>query len=228
MQSASSSPPRARIGCSLLAALGVIALGLLAGLYPWATADPLPHDPTLIPGTPILDAVHYVVVPAESSLTLTIDAMIGRVSGSAEMNEGAVELVRENDGWRVIASLTMDVSTLNVGNDMVNGLIRRTLGAEAYPSGVFLARSETTIPDLEHTIYTVNLTGELELSGVVRPYTFETVLTFDGDRLVLDCAAMVDAKDFGVRVPRIVGSGVMDSTLHVVTAREREGAAPDG
>lgn len=216
------------MGCSLLAALGVIALGLLAGLYPWATADPLPHDPTLIPGTPIPDAVRYVVVPAESDLTLTIDAMIGRVSGSAEMKEGAVELVRENDGWRVIASLTMDVSTLNVGNDMVNGLIRRTLGAEAYPSGVFLARSETTIPDIEHTTYTVNLTGELELSGVVRPYTFETVLTFESDRLVLDSAAMVDAKDFGVRVPRIVGSGVMDSTMHVVTAREREGAAPDG
>lgn len=225
----SHSPRRgARSGCGLMAAIGVILLGLVAGLYPWATADPIPRDPTLIPGTPIPEAIRYVVVPEESDLTLTIDSMIGRVSGGAEMKEGTVELVREGDGWRVIANLSMDVSTLNVGNDMVNGLIRRTLGADAYPVGVFLARSETTIPDIEHTTDTVNLTGELELRGVVRPYTFATVLVFEGDRLILDSAAEVDANDFGVTVPRIVGNGIMDSTMHVMTAREDRSTAPSG
>ena len=228
MRSTASPPSGARRGCGLLAALGVIALGLLAGLYPWVTADRLPRDPTLIPGTPIPEAVRYTVVPAESDLTLTIDAMIGRVSGHAEMKEGAVELLREGDGWRVLASLTMDVSSMNVGNDMVNGLIRRTLGADAYPHGVFLARSERTLPDIEHATYTVDLVGELELRGVVQPYTFETVLTFDGDRLVLNATAAVDAKDFGMTVPRIVGSGVMDTTLYVVTARQPAGATPGG
>lgn len=220
MLAASHTPSASRRGCGLLAALGVMALGLLAGLYPWLTADPIPHDPTLIPGTPIPEAARYVVVPAESDLGLTIDAMIGRVSGQAEMKEGTVELVREGEGWRVIASLTMDVASMNVGNNMVNGLIRRTLGADEYPSGVFLAQSETTIPAIEDGSYTVELTGELELRGVVRPYTFHTTLMFAGDRLVLDAAAQVDARDFGVSVPRIIGSGVMDSTMHVVTERE--------
>lgn len=218
---AASQPPRATPrGCGLLAALGIVALGLLAGLYPWITADVIPRDPTLIPGTPIPDAVRYVVVPAESDLGLTIDAIFGRASGQAEMKEGTVELVREGDGWRVIANLTMDVATLNVGKDMVNGIIRRTLGADEYPSGVFLARSETTIPAIEDARYTLNLTGDLELRGVVRPYTFDTTLTFEGDRLVLDSAAQVDARDFGVTVPSIMGSSIMDSTMHVVTVKE--------
>jgi len=228
MRSTVSPPSGARRGCGLLAALGVIALGLLAGLYPWVTADRLPRDPTLIPGTPIPEAVRYAVVPAESDLTLTIDAMIGRVSGHAEMKEGTVELLREGDGWRVLTSLTMDLASINVGNDMVNGLIRRTLGADSYPHGVFLARSESALPDIEQASYTVNLIGDLELRGVVQPYTFETVLTFEGDRLVLNATAAVDAKDFGVTVPRIVGSGVMDTTLYVVTVRQPQGAVPGG
>lgn len=64
----SHSPRRgARSGCGLMAAIGVILLGLVAGLYPWATADPIPRDPTLIPGTPIPEAIRYVVVPEEST-----------------------------------------------------------------------------------------------------------------------------------------------------------------
>lgn len=215
-----------RRGCALVPALLIVLLGVIAGLYPWATADPIPRDPTLIPGTPIPDAVRYVVVPAESSLGLELEAMIGRVSGHAEMKEGTVELVREGDGWRVVANLAMDVSTLNVGNEMVNGLIRRALGVEEYPGGVFLATSTTTLPAIEDGTYLADLTGQLELRGTVRPYTFRTTMVFEGERLVLDAHATVQAQDFGVSVPRLVGSGVMESTMHVVTIRE--GAAPAG
>lgn len=213
-----------RRGCALFPALLIILLGVIAGLYPWATADPIPRDPTLIPGTPIPDAVRYVVVPAESSLGLELEAMIGRVSGQAEMNDGTVELVREGDGWRVVASLTMNVSTLNVGNEMVNGLIRRALGVEEYPSGVFLATSTTTLPAITDGTYNADLAGQLELRGAVRPYTFHATLAFEGEQLVLDAKATVQAQDFGVSVPRIVGSGVMQSTMHVVAIRE--GATP--
>jgi len=213
-----------RRGCALFPALVIIVLGVIAGLYPWATADPIPRDPTLIPGTPIPDAIRYVVVPAESALGLELEATIGRVAGRAEMAEGTVELVREGAGWRVIANLEMNVSTLNVGNEMVNSLIRRALGVEQYPRGVFLARSAALIPSAEGGPYTVDLAGQLELRGVVRPYTFQTTLIFEGDRLTLDAAAVVSAKDFGVTVPRLVGSGMMDATMHVVTARE--GSAP--
>lgn len=209
-----------RRGCALFPALLIILLGVIAGLYPWATADPIPRDPTLIPGTPIPDAVRYLVVPAESSLGLELEAMIGRVSGQAEMKDGTVELVRESDGWRVVANLAMNVSTLNVGNEMVNGLIRRALGVEEYPSGVFLATSATTLPAIEDGAYNVDLAGQLELRGVVRPYTFHTTMIFEGERLALEAEATVQAQDFGVSVPRIVGSGVMESTMHVVTVRE--------
>jgi len=210
-------------GCALIAALLAALLGLLAGLYPWLTAGTGPRDPILVPGTPIPDALRYQVMPDESHLELTVNATIGRVSGQAEMRDGSVELVRDGTGWHVVANLSMDVSSFNVGNEFVNRLIRLALAVETYPIGVFLGRSETPIPAREGT-FVVDLRGPLELHGVVRDYTFPTTLTFAGDRLTLVSAATVDAREFGVSIPTIVGSSELEAAMRIVTVRE--GSSP--
>ncbi len=215
-----------RHGCALFAALLAGLLGLLAGLYPWLTTGSGPRDPTLVPGTPIPDALRYRVMPDESHLELTVNATIGRVSGQAEMREGSVELVRDGAGWHVVANLSMDVSSFNVGNEFVNRLIRLALAVETYPIGVFLGRSETLIPAREGTVV-VDLRGPLELHGVVRDYTFPTTLTFAGDRLTLVSAATVDATEFGVSIPGIVGSSELEAAMHIVTVREGSGLPSD-
>lgn len=209
-------------GCALVAALLAALLGLLAGLYPWLTTGSGPRDPILSPGTPIPDALRYQVMPGESQLELTVNATIGRVSGEAEMRDGTIELVRDGAGWHMVANLAMDVSSFNVGNEFVNRLVRLALAVETYPIGVFQGRSATPIPAREGT-FAVDLHGLLELHGVVRDYTFPATLTFAGDRLTLVSTATIDATEFGVSIPGIVGSNELEAAMHIVTVREGSG-----
>ncbi len=215
---------RRRAALGMLA--GAVILAAVIAAITWWGADAVPQSARLVTPTPVPDAQFYRVLPDESQLAVTVDSALGMINGAFEMGPGTLELVREDGGWTVIANLTFDARTLDIGSDQVNAVMRRALEVETYPDGVFLARSRAPLPDLGTTTgtttgaaQTVDLNGQLELHGEIVDYTIPTTLTREGDTLTLAAQIVIDASDFGVSIPGWIASSKLDADLYVVAQR---------
>lgn len=195
--------------------LAVILAGMLALIAWWWNQDPDAEAPILPTSTPVPQARVYVVDADQSRLEVTVDATTGKVEGGYDMGLGTVELVPTGEGWQVNANLTFDARTLDVGNDTLNGIMRRALNVEQYPTGTFVAASETPISGFDAPV-TVDLVGQIELHGTVQDYTIPTTITLNGDEMTLDSDLVIDARVFGADIPGLFASDELDADLTVV------------
>lgn len=189
----------------------------------WFIQGEDPQAAQLVTGTPNPVAQLYRVLPEQSQLKVTVDSQFGAIDGGYTMGEGTVELTPAEDGWRVIANLTFDARTLDIGNDQVNSIMRRALEVETYPNGIFIASSRELLPDLT-TARTVDLLGQLELHGQVQSYTIPTTITLEGDVLTLRAQVIIDAGAFGVSIPSLIADDDLDASLRVTAQRVARGA----
>lgn len=181
----------------LLSGAALVITIMIGALVWWAFQDtPDAEDPQLALSTPVPQAVTYVVRAEESTLTATSESPLGAVESRYEMGLGVIELNEEPDGWRVIANLTFDARTLDIGNDAVNAMLREILQVDRYPTGRFVAVSETPVTNLDEP-FTVDLVGQLELYGTVQDFTVPTTITLAGARLALTAQMVIDAAVFG-------------------------------
>lgn len=191
---------------------GVIAL---AAALVWLGAVAEPQSAQLVTATPVPNARLYGVVPAESTLNVTVDSSLGKIAGSFGMGPGTIELSRADGGWRVNVNLTFDARTLDIGNAQLNTIMRRALEVETYPDGIFVASGRGTVPNLD-SVSTIDLVGQLELHGVVQGYTIPTTVTLSGDEITLAADTVIDAGAFGVSIPSIFAKDTLNTNLHVV------------
>lgn len=197
--------------CALLCAVAGI-------IWFWWNTDTTPQDAILATATPLPNAVFYDVDPANSQLMIIVDSRFGDIEGTFAMGDGAVELLREGDAWRVIANLTFDARTLDIGNDQLNEVMRRALEVDTYPNGIFVTRSATTIP-IDNTSTTIDLVGQMELHGTVRDYTISTTVTLTDTTVTLTAQHVIDAGDFGISIPALFAESELDTDLLIVTYR---------
>jgi hypothetical protein len=204
---------------SLLALLLLItAAAVLA--WVWTGRDVTPQSSVLATHTPQPEARRYTVDIDASSLKVVVDTRIGKVNGSFELTGGTVELVQESGGWRLYTNFTLDGRSLDVGNSLVNTTIRRALELDAYPEGVYIAKSDDLLPNPPAS-GTLSLAGQVELHGVVQTYTVPATVELNGDTITLSTSMPIDVTAFDVSVPSLLASSELQTDLTVV-AREGE------
>ncbi len=213
--------PKPRRKRRTLILIGLIAvLSSVVTLVVLALDEPaVPQDAQLATGTPIPEALVYHVVPDQSQLRVTVDSQFGAIVGGYAMGAGTVALSAGDGGWYVIANLTFDARTLDIGNEQLNAIMRRALEVERYPDGIFVATSRASVPDFD-AARAVELVGQLELHGQVRDYTIPTTVTRDGDTLTLRAQIVIDAGAFGVNIPALIADDDLDADLRVTARRQ--------
>lgn len=196
----------------LSAALAVVVV--LAGLFIWAVFLDTPdaEAPILPTSTPVPQAQTYVVRGEESTLKATADGPLGALESSYDMGLGTIELNEEPGGWRVIANLTFDARTLDIGNEALNTMLRGILNVDRYPTGSFVAVGDALVADLTQP-FTVDLVGQMELYGTVQDFTVPTTIALDGERLTLSAEMVIDPAVFGDSPG--MGDG-LDADLNIV------------
>ncbi len=211
---------RLRTGC-LIACL-VIFLALVVALV-WLYGDEAtPQQAQLQTETPAAQMQVYTVSADDSWLRIQVKSALGTLDGDYDMGGGTVALEPVEGGWQVVANLTFDARSMEIGNPIANQAMRRALDVETYPYGVFVARSSAPLPNLSAP-QTVDLAGQLELHGVVQDYVIPTVVRLEGETATLTAQIVIDAGDFGISIPRLIGTDEFNADLGVV-AYASEGA----
>lgn len=194
---------------------------MCAGFLIWFFDTPEAQDPILATNTPNPEARGYVVVTEESELSATADTPGGPLSSTFQMGPGSIELQQEAGGWRVAANLTFDATTLDVGNDEFNVVVRRLLEVDKYPTGSFVASSDALLTDLDD-IAQINLVGQLELLGYVQEYSIPTTITFGDGQISMSSKTVIDAAIFGDDIPGMPVEQGMNAILSTVALEAEE------
>lgn len=202
----------------------LILAGLAALAYLWWNDDVTPQAPTLPTSTPVPQAITYHLDPDASQLNVEVESRIGTVKGAFALEEGTVELVPQPEGRQVIVNIKLDGESLDVGNTLVNATLRRALSLEEYPTGIYIAESQGTIPPRDGT-YAIALNGQVELRGVQQRVTVESTITLSGDQITLTAQMPIDVTQFGVNVPSLLASNTLNTDLQV--SGSRRDTAPD-
>lgn len=210
---------------NILAVIVVLLLAAVIGFILWLNRDVTPVAPILTTDTPLPVAQTYAASAAESILKITIDSRLGNIEGNYKMGPGTIEFHQEGTGWRLIANLTFDGRTLDIGNDAMNTAMRSALEVEKYPSVIYIGQSSTLLPDLTGA-QQVEIVGRLEIHGTVKDYPLTVQLTFSGDQLVLASTTIIDAPAFGISIPSFLAKDKLPGEMRIVAYKAAPGAAP--
>jgi polyisoprenoid-binding protein YceI len=218
MPPASPSHRRSRLRIGCLLAFLVVFLALAVALVWLYGGEGTPQASRLQTETPAPQMQVYVVKAEESWLRVQLHSALGTLHGQYDIGGGTVALEPVAGGWQMVGNLTFDARSMKIGNPFADQAMRRALEVNTYPYGVFVARSETPLPDLSAP-QTVDLAGQLELHGVVRDYVIPTAFHLEGETITLTTQIMIDAGDFGISIPRLIGTDEFNADLGVVAYR---------
>ncbi len=197
-------------GCAL-----IVLLPFLFAAYWFFIRDVEAKENKLQFATPIPQAQIYTVTRENSQLKFTI---LERVHGTIDISGENLILKPTSDGkWQLEANLQMDgQSTKTESGEFIDFVLKAGLKADEYPYGRFVATSAetfedpTTIPEQP-----ITLSGQLEISGVVKDYTITGTMSLQDGVLTFDTAPTIDLKDFGVNFPEQIGSSEMATEITV-------------
>jgi len=215
---------RLRTGC-LLALLVVFLAVAVALIWLYGGGGGTPQASQLQTDTPAPQMQLYAVAPADSWMRIQVNSFLGPLNGQYDIGAGTVALERVAGGWQVVADFTFDARSMEIGNPFADQAMRRALELDKYPYGVFVARSVAPLADLSAP-QTVDLAGQLELHGVVRDYVIPTGFHLEGETMTLTAQLVIDASDFGIRIPRLIGTDEINGDLGVVARRAVEMSDP--
>jgi polyisoprenoid-binding protein YceI len=214
----------------VLTGLVIVATGLLIGLtwlvYVLFIRNVEAEENKLGVPTPEAgeEAYHiYVFDLEQTTLNFTIDSKLGEIKGTFDIVGRWFEVVQTTDaeGWTIRLVLDIDGRSVETGNVLANSLIEMGFDAERYPIGRFVGQGDIPIPALSGS-YSLNMVGQLELSGVVKPLSIPVEMTFEQDQLVATGSPMIDAAEFGANFPEQIGSSVLQTQIKVVAIESDE------
>ncbi len=115
---------------------------------------------------------------------------------------GWIDLVRSDDGIAATPEMTGEVriavERLASGNALVDRETRRRIDARRHPEIVgTVTAAERCAPNR------LSVTGDIAFRGEVCAVSGELVVSFEGDRLVVEGAQRFDVREWGLRPPRI-------------------------
>jgi polyisoprenoid-binding protein YceI len=143
----------------------------------------------------------YTIDTAHSRLGFVArHAMVTKVRGSFHSFEGKIH-AHSSDPSKSSVSVTIDVSSVDTGNEMRDGHLRTNdfFDIENYPTITF---TSTSIEATDEANYKVS--GDLTIRGVTKPVTIELEFTgaatdaFGNERIGFEGSVVVNRKDFGV------------------------------
>lgn len=160
----------------------MILLALLASLR---------SDPTLA------EEVVFRPDPASSEIEVDVKATVGSFVGTVERFESEFTFERE-EGSPGSGSLRFDFVDLETHEEKRNAHMMRWLDYPKHPSCTF------TLETLSGTGAQRRAIGSLEAAGVKRPIEIPVLVSFEGDRAVVEGKTKVDYRDWGLKVIRMM------------------------
>ena len=168
-------------------------------------------------------SVVYLIDSENSVLDFTIETNINDVIGTFDIVGDRFELAfdTETEAWQLFLVFEVDGRTVDTGAALVDEFIKLGFQSDRFPIGRFVGQSEATIEDISGT-QEIEISGELELSGVVNPISLPIQFEIVDDTLRASAVTQIDGKDFGVDFPSAIGSSVMDISLNIVAIETDE------
>lgn len=180
----------------------------------WLSQNSNTVGPTLVTSTPARAAYRYTVSNDQSALDVRVDSGIGPVDGNFDMAGGTLELVPDEGGWRLVVNFTLDAASLDVGNAIMNDTLRRAMGVETYPTGLFIAQSPGLLTERTGS-HPVELAGQLELHGIVQDYRIPAQVTISDETINLTAQFVITASQFDMNIPSLLASDELDAELDI-------------
>jgi polyisoprenoid-binding protein YceI len=165
--------------------------------------------------TPAADsaATVYRIVPEESQVRFVIDEILRgalfTVIGSTDQVAGDIAVDLNNPASTEVGTIRVNVRTLQTDDNNRNRALRSFILKSAEDQYEFAEFQPTAIEGLPETVaageaFTFQITGDLTVTGVTRPVTFETTATLDADnRLTGSAVATVLYPDFNLTIPSV-------------------------
>lgn len=157
----------------------------------------------------------FVVIPEDSTVTYRVAETFFREGnrlntavGITKAVRGEVRVNRADPRLSSIGPITVDISQFRSDSQRRDQAIReRWLESARFPTAQFTPTSISGLPSAyrDGQELQLRIAGNLKIRDVVRPATFETVMTVSGTTLTGTARAAVKMTDFGFDPPSILG-----------------------
>lgn len=157
----------------------------------------------------------FVIVPEDSTVTYRVAETFFRdgnrlntAVGITKAVRGEVRVNRADPRLSSIAPIAVDISQFRSDSRRRDQAIRdRWLESARFPTAQFTPTSISGLPSAyrDGQELQLRIAGNLKIRDVVRPVTFETVMTVSGTALTGTARAAVKMTDFGFDPPSILG-----------------------
>jgi polyisoprenoid-binding protein YceI len=157
----------------------------------------------------------FVIVPDESTVTYRVAETFIREGnrlntavGVTRTVRGEVRVNRADPRQSSIGPITVDISRFSSDSERRDQAIRdRWLESARFPTAQFTPRAIRGLPSTyrDGQELRLQIAGNLKVRDVVRPVTFDAVMTVTGNTLTGTAKAAVKMTDFGFDPPSILG-----------------------
>jgi polyisoprenoid-binding protein YceI len=203
----------AGLGVASAAALSLLALGCDKDSAPPPRSTLLSADAATIqtkaPPPPLgTKAVFYKFGPANSKIEFVGAKVTGKHEGSFRTFEGTIGLVA-NDPTMSAAQVTIDLASLTVEPAKLAAHLKGKdfFDVEQFPKANY---TTTTIrPGASPTSF--NVTGKLNLHGVIKPLTFPATIKVSEGGIDAEGEIALNRKDFGIVYPGMPDDLIADN-----------------
>ena len=194
---------------SFLPVLALVAL--LVACSPPSTAQ----APQITPTLPASSSVQLNVLPEESTIHFTAQALGGQIEvlGSYGVLGGQVTLTPTENAYEVNALVLIDTPSATVGNAVIDEALKLGMESTRYPVATFNAISTTLVPVTTDPV-AFTLAGTLTLHGQTQPVIMQIdPATVINGHMIAEAVMAIDLANFGISLPNAVVNSAI--TLHV-------------
>jgi polyisoprenoid-binding protein YceI len=155
----------------------------------------------------------FVIDQSQSEASFTLDEeLMGSpktVVGVTSLVSGEIVIDPANPAATTIGQIQIDASDFTTDSDRRNGAIRRFVLGTENEANRYITFTPTAIEGLPETVavgdsFTVQISGDLTISGVTKPVTFATEITVTAENQISGvAAAQVLRSDFNLTIPSV-------------------------
>lgn len=155
----------------------------------------------------------FVIDQSQSVASFTLDEeLMGApttVVGTTSLVSGEIQIDPANPSATTVGTIQIDASDFTTDSDRRNGAIRRFILQTNDAANQYITFTPSNIEGLPDAVtvgdsFTIQITGDLTISGVTNPVTFETVITVDADNQISGTATTeVLRSDFNLTIPSV-------------------------
>jgi polyisoprenoid-binding protein YceI len=155
----------------------------------------------------------FVIDPSQSEARFTLDEQLmdqaKTVVGVTKLVDGSITLDPTNLTKIMLSSIQIDARDFTTDSGMRNNAIRRFILQSNHDEYRYIVFTPTTLEGLPASghagdIFNFQITGNLTISGITKPVTFETTVTAESARKLSGLAkTQVVRSDFNLNIPNI-------------------------